>query len=119
MIEVNIEAGDGGKATKRQICLFNVFGFEIWVDFWNRKFRSKDSKKQKQEEGDGIKETDKKADLFVLWKYEINLWLLFEAQINFENISNNKLVNNIKAGGTDKKTDVFYFLPELDILSSF
>ena len=31
----------------------------------------------------------------------------------------NKLVNNIKAGGTDKKTDVFYFLPELDILSSF
>ena len=33
-------------------------------------------KKQKQEEGDGIKETDKKADLFVLWKYEINLWLV-------------------------------------------
>ena len=44
---------------------------------------------------------------------------LFEAQINVENIFNNKLVNNIKAGGTDKKTDVFYFLPERDILSSF
>ena len=66
---------EGKRQKGRSVCSMCLdLRFELIFETEN--LETKIVKKQKQEEGDGIKETDKKADLFVLWKYEINLWLV-------------------------------------------
>ena len=66
---------EGKRQKGRSVCSM-CLDLRFELIFETEDLETKIVKKQKQEEGDGIKETDKKADLFVLWKYEINLWLV-------------------------------------------